>query len=102
MGHSNIWNAHPKTYGPGSRACFMGHKFLNPCVWEFSWNYQKVRPYVLQTVLPQQRQRNRVHKGHKNCGCSDAQRLGGITMGPHPNTINQLILNSTSTPSSIL
>ncbi|VFQ81205.1 unnamed protein product [Cuscuta campestris] len=21
MGHSNIWNAHPKNYGPGSRAC---------------------------------------------------------------------------------
>ncbi|KAI5659971.1 hypothetical protein M9H77_28764 [Catharanthus roseus] len=21
MGHSNIWNAHPKLYGPGSRAC---------------------------------------------------------------------------------
>ncbi|KAG9140927.1 hypothetical protein Leryth_010462 [Lithospermum erythrorhizon] len=21
MGHSNIWNAHPKTYGPGSRTC---------------------------------------------------------------------------------
>ncbi|TYI99884.1 hypothetical protein E1A91_A13G048600v1 [Gossypium mustelinum] len=21
MGHSNIWNSHPKTYGPGSRAC---------------------------------------------------------------------------------
>nr|KJB47302.1 hypothetical protein B456_008G020800 [Gossypium raimondii] len=21
MGHSNVWNSHPKTYGPGSRAC---------------------------------------------------------------------------------
>ncbi|KAI3766382.1 hypothetical protein L2E82_16438 [Cichorium intybus] len=21
MGHSNIWNSHPKTYGPGSRLC---------------------------------------------------------------------------------
>ncbi|XP_012837721.1 PREDICTED: 40S ribosomal protein S29-like [Erythranthe guttata] len=21
MGHSNIWNSHPKTYGPGSRTC---------------------------------------------------------------------------------
>ncbi|KAL2905192.1 40S ribosomal protein S29 [Bienertia sinuspersici] len=21
MGHSNIWNSHPKNYGPGSRAC---------------------------------------------------------------------------------
>ncbi|KAI8554606.1 hypothetical protein RHMOL_Rhmol05G0110700 [Rhododendron molle] len=21
MGHSNIWNAHPKNYGPGSRTC---------------------------------------------------------------------------------
>ncbi|KAJ0755794.1 putative ribosomal protein S14 [Helianthus annuus] len=21
MGHSNIWNAHPKLYGPGSRSC---------------------------------------------------------------------------------
>nr|KYP47782.1 40S ribosomal protein S29 [Cajanus cajan] len=21
MGHSNVWNAHPKNYGPGSRAC---------------------------------------------------------------------------------
>lgn len=20
MGHSNVWNSHPKTYGPGSRA----------------------------------------------------------------------------------
>ncbi|MFS7891880.1 putative ribosomal protein S14/S29 [Helianthus anomalus] len=22
MGHSNIWNSHPKTYGPGSRTWF--------------------------------------------------------------------------------
>ncbi|EXB80035.1 40S ribosomal protein S29 [Morus notabilis] len=22
MGHSNVWNSHPKNYGPGSRACF--------------------------------------------------------------------------------
>ncbi|KAK7343516.1 hypothetical protein VNO77_12306 [Canavalia gladiata] len=21
MGHSNVWNSHPKNYGPGSRAC---------------------------------------------------------------------------------
>ncbi|XP_034898333.1 small ribosomal subunit protein uS14z/uS14y/uS14x-like isoform X1 [Populus alba] len=21
MGHSNIWNSHPKSYGPGSRTC---------------------------------------------------------------------------------
>ncbi|KAL0337216.1 UNVERIFIED_CONTAM: 40S ribosomal protein S29 [Sesamum calycinum] len=21
MGHSNIWNSHPKNYGPGSRTC---------------------------------------------------------------------------------
>ncbi|KAI3766210.1 hypothetical protein L2E82_16262 [Cichorium intybus] len=21
MGHSNVWNSHPKTYGPGSRTC---------------------------------------------------------------------------------
>ncbi|KAF3323920.1 hypothetical protein FCM35_KLT11387 [Carex littledalei] len=21
MGHSNVWNSHPKSYGPGSRAC---------------------------------------------------------------------------------
>ncbi|CAL1395894.1 unnamed protein product [Linum trigynum] len=21
MGHQNVWNSHPKTYGPGSRAC---------------------------------------------------------------------------------
>ncbi|KAK9056567.1 hypothetical protein SSX86_023929 [Deinandra increscens subsp. villosa] len=21
MGHSNIWNSHPKLYGPGSRTC---------------------------------------------------------------------------------
>ncbi|GJU03430.1 40S ribosomal protein S29 [Tanacetum coccineum] len=21
MGHGNIWNSHPKTYGPGSRSC---------------------------------------------------------------------------------
>ncbi|KAH7575387.1 hypothetical protein JRO89_XS02G0095700 [Xanthoceras sorbifolium] len=23
MGHSNVWNSHPKSYGPGSRACFV-------------------------------------------------------------------------------
>ncbi|KAJ0086481.1 hypothetical protein Patl1_08840 [Pistacia atlantica] len=21
MGHSNVWNSHPKSYGPGSRTC---------------------------------------------------------------------------------
>ncbi|KAL5194942.1 40S ribosomal protein S29 [Glycine soja] len=21
MGHSNVWNSHPKNYGPGSRTC---------------------------------------------------------------------------------
>ncbi|KAE8771781.1 40S ribosomal protein S29 [Hordeum vulgare] len=21
MGHSNVWNSHPKNYGPGSRVC---------------------------------------------------------------------------------
>ncbi|KAK1291522.1 40S ribosomal protein S29 [Acorus calamus] len=21
MGHSAVWNSHPKSYGPGSRAC---------------------------------------------------------------------------------
>ncbi|KAL4181642.1 hypothetical protein AMTRI_Chr12g238350 [Amborella trichopoda] len=21
MGHSNVWNSHPKKYGPGSRTC---------------------------------------------------------------------------------
>ncbi|KAJ4759962.1 40S ribosomal protein S29 [Rhynchospora pubera] len=21
MGHSNVWNSHPKNYGPGSRLC---------------------------------------------------------------------------------
>eukprot|EP01134_Creolimax_fragrantissima_P008678 CFRG8674 len=21
MGHANVWNSHPKNYGPGSRAC---------------------------------------------------------------------------------
>ncbi|XP_024027376.1 40S ribosomal protein S29 [Morus notabilis] len=21
MGHSNVWNSHPKNYGPGSRSC---------------------------------------------------------------------------------
>ncbi|XP_065012930.1 small ribosomal subunit protein uS14z/uS14y/uS14x-like isoform X3 [Musa acuminata AAA Group] len=21
MGHSNVWNSHPKNYGPGSRCC---------------------------------------------------------------------------------
>ncbi|WCJ17933.1 40S ribosomal protein S29 [Euphorbia peplus] len=21
MGHSNVWNSHPKNFGPGSRAC---------------------------------------------------------------------------------
>uniref|UniRef100_A0A0D9VZJ5 40S ribosomal protein S29 n=1 Tax=Leersia perrieri TaxID=77586 RepID=A0A0D9VZJ5_9ORYZ len=21
MGHSNVWNSHPKSYGPGSRVC---------------------------------------------------------------------------------
>ncbi|XP_068656142.1 small ribosomal subunit protein uS14z/uS14y/uS14x-like [Aristolochia californica] len=21
MGHTNVWNSHSKTYGPGSRAC---------------------------------------------------------------------------------
>ncbi|KAL9680733.1 hypothetical protein QQ045_012512 [Rhodiola kirilowii] len=21
MGHTNVWNSHPKTYGPGSRTC---------------------------------------------------------------------------------
>ncbi|XP_018858607.2 40S ribosomal protein S29-like [Juglans regia] len=23
MGHSNVWNSHPKNYGPGSRACMI-------------------------------------------------------------------------------
>uniref|UniRef100_A0A8R7QAI5 Uncharacterized protein n=1 Tax=Triticum urartu TaxID=4572 RepID=A0A8R7QAI5_TRIUA len=22
MGHSNVWNSHPKNYGPGSRVCW--------------------------------------------------------------------------------
>ncbi|KAG6761314.1 hypothetical protein POTOM_034528 [Populus tomentosa] len=22
MGHANVWNSHPKNYGPGSRTCF--------------------------------------------------------------------------------
>ncbi|KAI3860215.1 hypothetical protein MKW98_014983 [Papaver atlanticum] len=21
MGHANVWNSHPKNYGPGSRTC---------------------------------------------------------------------------------
>ncbi|GAV79389.1 Ribosomal_S14 domain-containing protein [Cephalotus follicularis] len=31
MGHSNVWNSHPKNYGPGSRSwspCFYPHGII--------------------------------------------------------------------------
>ncbi|GAY32736.1 hypothetical protein CUMW_281410 [Citrus unshiu] len=33
MGHSNVWNSHPKTYGPGSRA------------WQKFWTVFHIHPY---------------------------------------------------------
>ncbi|XP_041011259.1 uncharacterized protein LOC121255029 [Juglans microcarpa x Juglans regia] len=33
MGHSNVWNSHPKNYGPGSRAWYGISPFLFQLVW---------------------------------------------------------------------
>ncbi|EAZ20624.1 hypothetical protein OsJ_36239 [Oryza sativa Japonica Group] len=77
MGHSNVWNSHPKNYGPGSRVCFVcssiselqyflydswDKNWCSPGVREPSWTDQEVRAHVLQTVLPQQRQGHRLHQ----------------------------------------
>ncbi|XP_037477572.1 uncharacterized protein LOC119354910 isoform X3 [Triticum dicoccoides] len=45
IGHSNVWNSHPKNYGSGSM----------PCLWQLTWPDPQVRADVLQAVFPQQR-----------------------------------------------
>ncbi|GMH16587.1 hypothetical protein Nepgr_018428 [Nepenthes gracilis] len=66
MGHSNIWNAHPKNYGPGSLFWFPALTYpltcSQPCLWESSWIDQKVWAYVLQAVFPQQCQGNWIYQ----------------------------------------
>ncbi|CAL0319367.1 unnamed protein product [Lupinus luteus] len=32
MGHSNVWNSHPKNYGPGSRTCRVNKNSSSPVV----------------------------------------------------------------------
>ena len=82
MGHSNIWNSHPKNYGPGSRTWFVQFRFsfsnfvffrfypianpsivMQPGLRKPPWNHSQVRSHVLQTVLPQQRQGDWLHQG---------------------------------------
>ncbi|XP_047978708.1 uncharacterized protein LOC125220598 [Salvia hispanica] len=36
MGHSNIWNSHPKTYGPGSRTCPRDAFSLQVTTWQYA------------------------------------------------------------------
>ncbi|KHN30432.1 hypothetical protein glysoja_033170 [Glycine soja] len=62
MGHSNVWNSHPKNYGPGSRTWYVTHLRQMPCVWESSWIDQEIWAYVLQAVLPKQCQGNWLHQ----------------------------------------
>ncbi|KAI9111322.1 hypothetical protein K1719_017734 [Acacia pycnantha] len=42
MGHSNVWNSHPKNYGPGSRTCRVLPPVL-PKQCQGNWLHQEIK-----------------------------------------------------------
>ncbi|KAE8815395.1 40S ribosomal protein S29 [Hordeum vulgare] len=73
MGHSNVWNSHPKNYGPGSRVCRVcgnshglirkyGLMCCRQCFRSNAKDIGFIKILILPSVKEMSFEENRIHK----------------------------------------